>query len=751
MQLRGGLTFKRLYLLWLFILAAIAFKPPVIVKTFDLKVYDLLMRYSAPNQPDPRIAIVGIDQKSLKQFGRWPWSRDLIGKMVGKLRLYGAKVIALDMTFSTRTDAGYAMLLDKLDLSMVDAGIKGAYPGFYDKFSEIRKNVSRDQVFADSIRRAGNVVTGIIFQDAREAVQAGSLSLTNSQTIKPFGVKLVRRAPDSANAHIWFKVYGAEVNVPVIQEAGLATGFLNTWTDQDGVIRNQPVIMEYQGEFYPSLALAAVMVYTGTANSAAISFAHGTLEGIDLGSDPIDVDPFGRVYIRYMGPDLTFDVVSAADVVKEPGDSQKMRKAIGGKLVFIGATASSVYDLRVTPLGITAGVEIQANTAATLLNGNPVTKYGWQHVYDVVLALALGLALYIALPRMSVFKGVSLGFAALAGILLFNYYNFAINSLWLNSVAPAMAVIVGFIGITVNQFVSEQRSRRFIKDAFSRYLSPKIINQIIANPDILKLGGEKRVMTAFFSDVAGFTSISEQLEPGELVGLLNDYLSRMTDIIHEYDGTVDKFEGDAIIAFWGAPIPVEDHARLCVAAALAMQKMIADTTPVWKEKWGAALNTRMGINTGSMVVGNMGSRERMDYTIMGDSVNLAARMESANKFYGSKILISEFTHNRIKERFLTREVDLARVAGKKRAIRLYEVIAETGNATMAQRELVKMFDDALKTFRNHDFAGAKDMFEKIDDHSSGKDIAVRLYIHRCSELMAYPPQADWDTVYDLAK
>ncbi len=746
------MAFKRLYLLWLLILAAVAFKPPVIVKTFDLKIYDLLIRYSAPNQPDPRIAIVGIDQKSLKQFGRWPWSRDLIAQMTEKLRLYGAKVIALDMTFSTHTDAGYATLLDKLDLSIRDAGIKSAYPGFYEEFSEIRKNVSKDQALADSIRRAGNVVTGIIFQDVREATQVASSSSANSQaTIKPFSVKLVRRAPDSANAHIWFKVYGVEVNVPVIQEAGFATGFLNTWTDQDGVIRNQPVIMEHQGEFYPSLALASVMVYTGTKNSATIYFTHGVLEGIDLGGNLVEIDPFGRIYIRYMGPDLTFDVISAADVVTEPEDSQKMRKAIGGKLVFIGATASSVYDLRVTPLGITAGVEIQANTAATLLNGNPVTKYGWQHIYDVILALALGLALYVALPRMSVFKGVSLGFAALAGILLFNYYNFAVNSLWLNSVAPAMAVIVGFIGITVNQFLSEQRSRRFIKDAFSRYLSPKIINQIIANPNILKLGGEKRVMTAFFSDVAGFTSISEQLEPEELVGLLNDYLSRMTDIIHEFDGTVDKFEGDAIIAFWGAPIPVEDHAGLCVASALAMQKMIVDTTPVWKEKWGATLNTRMGINTGSMVVGNMGSKDRMDYTIMGDSVNLAARMESANKFYGSKILVSEFTHDRIKERFLTREVDLARVAGKKKAIRLYEVIDEADSATMAQRELVKMFDEALKTFRNHDFTEAKGMFEKVDKYSGGKDIAVRLYIHRCSELIAYPPQPDWDTVYDLAK
>jgi len=340
----------------------------------------------------------------------------------------------------------------------------------------------------------------------------------------------------------------------------------------------------------------------------------------------------------------------------------------------------------------------------------------------------------------------------MGGLFWFNFFHFTVNSMWLNSVIPGIAIIMGFISVTTSQYISEQRSKRFIQGAFGRYLSPKVIHQIVENPDLLELGGEKRVMTAFFSDVAGFTSISEKLQPNELVTLLNDYLTKMTDVIHEFDGTVDKFEGDAIIAFWGAPLLIENHTELCMRAAVRMQKAITESKKKWIEDWDAGLATRMGVNTGPMVVGNMGSKERMDYTMMGDSVNLAARLEGANKYYGSKILVSEFSYQAAPQNtFLFRELDRVRVQGKKNAVSLYELIDMAEEAADGQRRLAGLFEEALLVFRAKKFEEAMAKFSNCLKQGGDKDLACELYIQRCENLLSVPPPDNWEAVYDLAK
>lgn len=747
------MTLRRLYLALLAVLVVVAASPPYFIEAFELKVYDLMMRYSAPNKPDPRVVIVGIDQKSLDTFGRWPWDRDVIGRLISKMADYGAEVSVLDITFSTEVDMEAASFVDKLAGELEKGDPRRELPRLHELMEEAKDSLAKDERLAASIRGAGNVVTGYLFHGKDvEAPGAGKPGAdSKDDIIRPHRIKLVQRSEDSRDAHIWFKVSQVEPNIRVVQEASAASGFLNAWPDEDGVIRSHPMVMEYQDAIYPSLALSAAALYMGAHKDLQVVFDGGMLAGVYMRDSFIPLDSHGRFYLRYHGEDSTFPVISAADILQGEPDDTELRHALGGRIAIVGATAAQIYDLRVTPFGFTAGVEVQANAIANALKGEQVSKHAWQKLYDVALTIIIGLALLFILQHVRVSIGVFLTLSMFIVLIWFNYQALSVQALWLNTVTPGLTIILGFITVTVWQYVSEQESKRFIHEAFGRYLSPKVISQIIDNPGVLKLGGEKRVMTAFFSDVAGFTNISEKLPPPKLVALLNSYLSEMSNIIHELDGTVDKYEGDAIIAFWGAPIPIENHAELCVLAAVRQQRKLVELREQWRKQGKDELNVRMGINTGPMVVGNMGSKERMDYTIMGDSVNLAARLEGANKYYGSNVMVSEFTREHVAEKFLCREVDMVRVQGKEDAIRLYEVVEEVGRITEPQRRFQRMFAQALTTFRRMEFREATLLFETCNKLRPGGDTACKLYIKRCSELMETPPPEDWDRVYDIAK
>lgn len=745
------MTLNRIYFFIMAALMALAFNPPYFIEIFELKIFDLFTKYSAPYKPDSRIVIVGIDQKSLDAHGRWPWPRDVIGQLITKLDGFDAKVVALDITFSTQADKEAKDILGGVSSIAEKTSLHEKAPEFIEELEMLKKASSRDEALAGAIKNAGNVVTGFLFHGKDEAVYAAEADEVKFPLIKPFRIKQVQRDRASKDAHVWFTVSGVEPNIPMIQEAGTAAGFLNTWIDGDGVIRSHPLLMEHKGDFFPSLALSAALLYTGQYQNAQAVFRDGMFAGIAYGDGFIPMDSYGRMLLRYLGPDSTFPIVSAADVMAKPLNDDDIRKAIEGKIVFIGATATQLYDLRVTPFGYTAGVEVQATAASNALTGMVISKMGWQNIYDTILTGVIGAILIFFLRRVGVLRGLTMTALLFVSLWVFNYYMFTGAQLWLNAVTPSLMIITGFITVTTHQYLTEQKSKRFIKDAFGRYLSPKVINMIIENPGLLKLGGEKRVMTAYFSDVAGFTTISEKLPPTELVLLLNEYLSAMSDIIHEFDGTVDKYEGDAIIAFWGAPIIAENHAELCVRATVMMQRRLVVMRDNWRKQGKDELNVRMGINTGPMVVGNMGSRERMDYTMMGDSVNLAARLEGVNKYYGTYILVSEFTHSHIKNLFLCRELDMVRVQGKKDAIRLFEVVETMEDSAESQRMFVQAFTHALKTFRDMNFAKATELFSYCDRLKRGGDGACKLYLKRCAELIESPPAPDWDRVYDMAK
>ena len=413
----------------------------------------------------------------------------------------------------------------------------------------------------------------------------------------------------------------------------------------------------------------------------------------------------------------------------------------------MGLTATGTQDLGVTPLdNMYWMVGSYPTIINTLAQGRFITRPPTLATIALVLVLALGLALFIhgRSAKLS-YAGIAITFVLINGvsILAFSY-----AYLWLDMVSLNLAIILPALVIMVAKFAGEEQSRRFIHDAFSKYLSTDVINQIIANPDALKLGGESREISIFFSDIAGFSGISEKLTPEELVHLLNEYLSEMTDIIMENRGTVDKYEGDAIMAFWGAPLHFDDHAYHACMSAVNMQRKLEDLRAYWRKEGRHELRVRMGINSGPAVAGNMGSHTRMNYTVMGDAVNLASRLEGANKPYGTYAMVSDNTYNAVKDQFRFRELDIIRVMGKDAPITVYELLEMAGPLPDQKEEMLGLYEQGLILFRNRSWDEARTAFVKAlsVDPTDGPS---KTYIERCSIFSVAPPEAAWDGVFKL--
>ncbi|MDH5560114.1 MAG: CHASE2 domain-containing protein [Deltaproteobacteria bacterium] len=445
-------------------------------------------------------------------------------------------------------------------------------------------------------------------------------------------------------------------------------------------------------------------------------------------------------YVGISGMDiLTLDL-------EEEDDVDEFRSLVEDKIIFFGDTSEVSHDIFDTIVGEVYGVDIMAIEAATLLKGAHLTSAHFiaeliQFIVILVLLIAIG---FISEPKYR--------FLATIGLLLvfsgWSILAYVSLDLVFSAGYALIGIILSFIAVNVYLFILERQQKSFITGAFGQYLSPDVIEILMDDPSKLSLGGERREMTAYFSDVAGFSTISESLTPDELVQLLNHYLTEMCNIISHHNGTIDKFEGDAIIAFWGAPIIQPDHAKLCCWATVDMQKKMVEMRRELKEQGKPELQVRMGLNSGPMVVGNMGSQSRMDYTIMGDAVNLAARLEGANKFYKNHTMISQFTYEMAKDHIDVRELDTIRVVGKDEPITVYDLIERKNQTTGKKADLIEIYNQALGMYKQRDFKKAMETFQKALAIIA-TDGPSQTYVERCAEFVKEPPPADWDGVYRL--
>ena len=484
---------------------------------------------------------------------------------------------------------------------------------------------------------------------------------------------------------------------------------------------------------------------------------------LTIGDIVVPLDPFNDLWIDLpsLPPMATFLAkdtpagISAAEILIElegiPDDewdeeTEDLQQMISGKIVLVGDTSEVSHDIFTSPIGEIYGIEFLADTIMTLMKNAPIRPASSQNEILVLLILFICFGIVALIPKYENLLFLLI-IAAYTGFGVFTYVYYGIAF----SMSYALIACVLSTGtINLYLFMMERKQKGFIKGAFSQYLSPTVIDQIVENPDMLELGGEKRELTPFFSDIQGFSTISEGLTPEELVQLLNEYLTAMCDIISSHQGTIDKFEGDAIIAFWGAPLDLPNHATVACHATIEMQQRGVELRKMLREQNRPLLFTRMGLNSGPVVVGNMGSAERMDYTMMGDVVNLAARLEGANKFYKTFSMISGSTYELAKDNIDSRQLDIIRVVGKNEPVPVHELLARKNETSSEMSGVVEQYMKGLKLYQDRNFSDAIVEFEKVLTIDS-EDGPSQTYIKRCGMFLESPPEKDWDGVFTFTE
>jgi adenylate cyclase len=511
--------------------------------------------------------------------------------------------------------------------------------------------------------------------------------------------------------------------------------------DADSVYRRAALFEVFDGNILPSLALAS---YWTAKPDTALKIYPGSFM---LGDRAIPIDAAGRAILNFRGPSGTHKAYSAASVIQSELRLQRGEKPVIENIddfrdayVLFGFSAPGLFDLRPTPVsGVYPGVEISATMLDNMLANDFIRPVPPAMVIILTLLIVL-LAGWATASASGIARSVLVYvfFMGLPVVLCLIAYRLGF---WLPLMVQEAGVVATLFSAGLIYYTTEGRQKLFIKNAFKQYLSPAVIEQIIAHPDRLKLGGERKVLSIFFSDLEGFTGISEGLDPEALTRLLNVYLTAMTDIIHEEGGTVDKYEGDAIIAFWNAPLEQPDHAVRCVRATLRCQAKLAEMRPALRESLGKDLKMRIGVNTGYAVVGNMGSHSRFDYTMIGDAVNLAARLEGINKQFGTYMLISQSTMEQMAGAFPVREISRVAVVGRKEPVVVYEPML-TDDIDQQKKKMMEQFSEALALFYRGDFAKARALFSDM----AGSDAVAKAYITKCDDLIASPPQ-NWQGVW----
>jgi adenylate cyclase len=743
---------------------------PLFDSIYRLELSSLDYRFQARGRTkiDPRIVIVDIDQQSQEALGHWPFPRFHFARLLDNIREDGGKVVAFDITFSKQDET--AKPLDDLTSQLAEEQKKGTppNPGLTARIEALRKEYDYDQQFADAIKRFGHVVLGNYFLYTQTDLQGVSQDAlrTYAESIAFFTFPEVRPLPayrgkgEEGRVQLIDKYEqlglvprGAEANSNLLTSAVSSelggTGYFNVVIDADGVVRRVALATPYgidpdrsNWDMYASIDVQALRLYLGAKDKTVLWYGKNGVASVEFGPGLIvHPDDVSRVLVNFHGPARTYPYVSFADAAKKqfpPGTFKD-------KIVLVGASATGIGDLRVTPFGGLdfPGVEVHANLIDNILN-RQFLKRGAKEVltdlfFILLFGIPLGIWLAVTQPRW-----MPLGLALLlpfAGIVYFAF----LHGSWLNFIVPALFTLVPNVSlVALYRVLIEEQEKRKVRSRFQQYVPPEVVRRLLDDPERVK--PRKSEITVLFSDIRGFTSISESLDAQELADLLNGYLTEMTRIVFRYQGTLDKYIGDAVMGFWGAPYEEPDHATRACNAALSMLARLAELQKDWRAQGQPVLDIGIGLNTGVASVGNMGSSMRLAYTAMGDAVNLASRLEGLNKEYGTRIIISESTYKVLQsDRVLVRELDMIRVKGKLLPVTIYEVLdAEALGA--AGKELVELFARGQKAYKLRDWRAAGQAFEQVLDRWPD-DGPARIFLRRCEEYLAEGPEADWDGVY----
>jgi len=714
-----------------------------VFEMIELKTLDLRFRARGKIKPGTEVAIVTIDEKSLDKLGRWPWPRKTIAQLVDALNDYGVNCIGFDVVFA-EPDHNSEFIIAKNIREKIDA-LKIKNRDLNTHITRLIKESDNDAILADSIKKSNRVILGYFFHTGSEDlkhIEKDDESLLGR--IKRSSYSTIQYVSTSAQDAVFTKEnFSIEANLQQFSEAGSGFGYFNVFPDYDGTVRWAPLLMKYRDIYFPPLSLQLARRYLGDPPLALIVADYG-VNSIKMGDIEIPANEGGDLLINYRGRQKTFPHYSAYDILERSIPKEKLEN----KIILIGATAIGVYDIRVTPFaGVFPGVEIHANIIDNILHKDFLFRPDWIGLVDLAIILFSGLILGVGLPKLGPRSGSLAVFLLLAAYLGLNYYAFAFKGLWLSLIYPAVSITSIYTAVTLYHYMTEEKEKRKVKKAFQYYMTSSVVNEVLKDPEKLKLGGDKKNLSVLFSDIRGFTSISEKMAPEELVHFLNEYLTVMTDLVFKHDGLLDKYMGDAIMAVYGAPLEITDHAYRACVTALEMMSALRPLHQSWEKKGLPKMNIGIGVSTGPMVVGNMGSERRFDYTVMGDTVNLGSRLEGINKVYGSNIIIGEKTHNAVKNDLICRQLDAVRVKGKEQPEKIYELLAKKGEDERYAK-LAEIFEKALGLYHKMKWQEAAQAFNEVLKIRP-KDAASILYISRCKALYSSPPPTDWDGVFTM--
>lgn len=706
---------------------------PALVQELQLRAFDGFQRVAPRPYTEVPVRIVDIDDASLARIGQWPWPRSEVAALVNQLFEMGAAVVVFDAVFAEPDRTSPARLLDGLTDIEVDANLR----------REIERLPDHDATLAKAFAN-GSVVTGFVFTDVaggREPRAAAGFNYGGD----PFPHLPLRS--------------GTVVNLPELEAAASGNGSFTVDPDLDGVHRRVPLLFARDGALYPSLAAEAIRVATGgkaysvkTAGASGET-SFGTSTGIAqlrIGTEfTVPTSPRGEIWVWYTPP-VPDRYVPAWTVRDGSVDPQK----IEGNIVLVGTTASGLRDVGATPLDpVSSGVVVHAQIIEQILLGEYLERPDWATGAELLYLLVLGLLMALLIPRFGAVGTALLGAGGIAGAIALSWYAYHSWHWLLDPVYPCVAALVVYLVGSLQNYLYSEAQRRRVRGAFGRYLSPTLVDELAANPDKLRLGGEMRDMSLLFCDVRGFTTISESLDPQELTQLVNRFLTPMTDIVLASRGCIDKYMGDCVMAFWNAPLDDAEHPQHACESALAMVRALAElNTKLAAETERRALPplaVGVGINTGTCCVGNLGSDQRFDYSVIGDEVNLASRLQGQSESYGTSIVISEKTRVRVPDLACV-EIDLIRVKGKTRPVRIYALLGDAALASSAAfRSLAQAHSRMLAEYRAQRWDEAAAALALCRDRAADLPLAElhTIYEGRIAAFRSAAPAPDWDGVF----
>lgn len=693
--------------------------------------YDLRLNMLMPRGVDTRIVIVDIDEKSLNEQGRWPWGRDKLAGMVTTLfDHYHVDTLGFDVVFAERDESSGLKKLQQIQQGYLNDNTVLAQA-----IEKLKPQLDYDQIFADSLT-GRKVVLGYYFaqgQDARPVGQLPPPVLTQTD----FGSKTV--LAESAQG------YGA--NLHGLQQQALTAGHFNPQPDDDGITRRVAVLTRYQDGYYDALSVAVARMYLGQTAlqpkfaKIGVSRRYSGLESFGLAGKVIPVDGQLSALIPYRGGQGSFSYVSATDVLSHKVSPELLR----GKIVLVGTTAPGLMDLRATPIqSAYPGVEVHANLIAGILDNSIKARPAYMMGGEFVIVLLAGILLLVLLHQLNPIQATMTVSGMLAGLLGLGVLLWKFANLVLPLAASMVMIGLLYLLNMSYGFFVESRGKRQLARVFGQYVPPEIVREMAGEAESVNMVGENREMTVLFCDIRGFTTISEQMEPAQLGKMMGEFLTPLTQIIHQNRGTIDKYIGDAIMAFWGAPLADPQHARHALQAAMEMHAALRHISDGFAMKGWPALEMGFGLNTGAMVVGNMGSSFRVAYTVMGDAVNLGARLEGLTKMYGVDIVVSESLKQQVPE-FAYRYLDTVRVKGKGKPVAIYEPLDEI-KAGQLHDELT-LFNEVMRHYRNRNWDLAEVQLLNLQKMSPHPLYAM--YLQRITRYRLNPPDSEWDGVFNL--